>query len=57
MRSSSELFEGDVLAAASFLRSPSRAFNSKAPLEILDAVGDARAVIDLIGRLEHRIVV
>lgn len=57
LQSSVELFEGDVQAAAAFLRSPSRAFNSKAPLEMLDAGGDARAVIDLIGRLEHGIVV
>ena len=57
VQSSIELFEGDVLAAAAFLRSPSRAFNLKAPLEMLDARGDARAVIDLIGRLEHGIVV
>jgi putative toxin-antitoxin system antitoxin component (TIGR02293 family) len=52
-----ELFEGDVQAAAAFLRSPSSALNSKAPLEMLDAGGDAGAVIDLIGRLEHGIVV
>ncbi|MHC8378493.1 antitoxin Xre/MbcA/ParS toxin-binding domain-containing protein [Pseudomonas sp. MDT1-16] len=57
VQSSAELFEGDVQAAAAFLRSPSRAFNSKAPLEMLDAGGDAGAVIDLIGRLEHGIVV
>lgn len=57
VQSSVELFEGDVEAAATFLRSPSRAFNSKAPLEMLDAGGDASAVIDLIGRLEHGIVV
>ncbi|MGE8189005.1 antitoxin Xre/MbcA/ParS toxin-binding domain-containing protein [Pseudomonas sp. NPDC086278] len=57
VQSSVELFEGDVQAAAAFLRSPSRAFNSKAPLEMLDAGGDAGAIIDLIGRLEHGIVV
>ena len=57
VQSSVELFEGDVQAAAVFLRSPSCAFNSKAPLEMLNARGDARAVIDLIGRLEHGIAV
>ena len=57
VQSSVELFEGDVQAAAVFLRSPSRAFNSKAPLEMLDAGDDAGAVIGLIRRLEHGIVV
>ncbi|MGE8188351.1 antitoxin Xre/MbcA/ParS toxin-binding domain-containing protein [Pseudomonas sp. NPDC086278] len=57
VQSAVELFEGDVQAGAVFLCSPSRAFNSKAPLEMLNAGGDARAVIDLIGRLEHGIVV
>lgn len=39
VQSSVELFECDVQAAAAFLRSPSRAFNSKAPLEMLNAKG------------------
>jgi putative toxin-antitoxin system antitoxin component (TIGR02293 family) len=57
VQSSVELFEGDVQAAAAFLRSPSRAFNSKASLEMLDAGGDAGAIIDLIGGLEQGVVV
>ncbi|WP_150658062.1 antitoxin Xre/MbcA/ParS toxin-binding domain-containing protein [Pseudomonas fluorescens] len=52
---SCELFEGDVQAAATFLRSPARHFNSKTPLEMLITGGDSSAVIDLIGRLEHGI--
>ena len=50
-----ELFEGDVQAARIFLRSPSRGFNSKTPLEMLITGADSSAVIDLIGRLEHGI--
>lgn len=50
-----DLFEGDVQAAATFLRSPSRGFNLKSPLEMLLTGGNSSAVIDLIGRLEHDI--
>lgn len=56
LQAASELFGGDTQAAATFLRSPSRSFNSRAPSEMLDARGDASAVIDLIGRLEHGVI-
>lgn len=55
VQASCDLFEGDVQAAATFLRSPSRGFNSKSPLEMLLTGGNSSAVIDLIGRLEHGI--
>jgi putative toxin-antitoxin system antitoxin component (TIGR02293 family) len=35
VQASCDLFEGDVQSAATFLRSPSRGFNSKSPLEML----------------------
>lgn len=55
LQASCELFEGDVQAARSFLQSPLRCFNSKAPLEMLITEEGTSAVIDLIGRLEHGI--
>ena len=55
VQASCDLFEGDVQAAATFLRSSSWAFNSKSPLEMLLTGGNSSAVIDLIGRLEHGI--
>lgn len=56
VQASCDLFEGDIQAAVTVLRSPSPGFNSKAPLEMLDARGHTGAVIDLIGRLEHCVV-
>ena len=55
VQASCDLFEGDVQAAATFLRSPSRGFNSKSPLEMLLNGGNSSALIDLIGRIEHGI--
>lgn len=44
LQASCELFEGDVQAARSFLRSPLRCFNSKTPWEVLIAEEGASAV-------------
>ncbi|WP_162164407.1 antitoxin Xre/MbcA/ParS toxin-binding domain-containing protein [Pseudomonas corrugata] len=57
LQASYELFEGDVQAAGAFLRSPLRCFNSKAPLEMLITEEGASAVIDLIGQLEHGVLI
>ncbi|WP_150636656.1 antitoxin Xre/MbcA/ParS toxin-binding domain-containing protein [Pseudomonas fluorescens] len=57
LQASCQLFEGDVQTASRFLISPLRGLNSKTPLEILrKGGGEARAVIDLIGRLENGIL-
>jgi len=47
-----ELFEGNPLAAAAWLRGPAKALGSKTPLELARTEIGARAVEDLIGRLE-----
>ncbi len=48
-----ELFEGDVRAAVTWLKSPKKALGQKTPLDYLRSELGAREVEDLIGRLEH----
>jgi putative toxin-antitoxin system antitoxin component (TIGR02293 family) len=47
-----ELFEGDVRAARLWLRSPCKALGDREPLALSQSELGARAVEDLIGRLE-----
>jgi putative toxin-antitoxin system antitoxin component (TIGR02293 family) len=47
------LFEGDADAAREWLQSPCRGLGDETPLSILESEVGARAVEDLIGRLEH----
>lgn len=47
-----QLFEGDTTAALTWLRAPAKAMANQAPLEMADTEIGARAVEDLIGRLE-----
>ena len=46
------LFEGDAGAAAAWLRGPAKALGNRRPLELATTEQGARAVEDLIGRLE-----
>ncbi len=48
-----ELFDGDVLAAATWLTSPKKALANETPLEYSRHELGAREVENLIGRLEH----
>ena len=48
-----ELFEGDVVAARSWLRSSQPAFGGLTPFEMLKTEVGSREVEALIGRLEH----
>jgi putative toxin-antitoxin system antitoxin component (TIGR02293 family) len=47
------LFEGSSSAAAKWLQAPSQALGNVAPLTLAETEIGARAVEDLIGRLEH----
>src|SRR5437773_10126356 len=47
-----ELFEGDRSAALNWLRTPAKALGNEAPLILVATEIGARAVEDLIGRLE-----
>jgi len=48
-----ELFEGDIGAAANWLRAPKRALGGQSPLTYSGTELGAREVERLIGRLEH----
>jgi putative toxin-antitoxin system antitoxin component (TIGR02293 family) len=51
-----ELFEGDVLAVRNWMISPVRGLDGKAPMKMLGTRVESRAVLDLIGRLEHGVI-
>lgn len=48
-----ELFEGDVAGAVTWLTSPKKGLGNASPLDYARTEPGARAVEDLIGRLEH----
>lgn len=48
-----ELFDGDVVAASSWLRTPQRGLGRAVPLELAQTDAGSREVERLIGRLEH----
>jgi putative toxin-antitoxin system antitoxin component (TIGR02293 family) len=47
------LFEGDDVAAVNWLRTPNKALGNQSPLLLAESEVGARAVEDLIGRLEY----
>ncbi len=51
------LFEGDVAAAMTWLRAPERALDNHTPLDYVRTELGAREVENLIGKLEHGVVV
>lgn len=51
------LFEGDREAARQWMKSPVKGLGGKAPMEMLSIGIELDAVLDMIGRLEHGIVV
>lgn len=51
------LFEGDQKAACQWLKEPASALGGSAPLDYLDTEAGADAVHDLIGQLEHGVVI
>lgn len=51
-----ELFEWDVMAVRNWMTSPVRGLDGKAPMEMLSTRVESRAVLDLIGRLEHGVI-
>lgn len=48
-----DLFEGDMNAAALWLKQPVRGLGEQPPLSMLITSAQTQAVLDLIGRLEH----
>lgn len=51
-----QLFEGDTEAARKWFTEPARALRGDTPLQHLDTEAGATEVRDLIGRLEHGVV-
>jgi putative toxin-antitoxin system antitoxin component (TIGR02293 family) len=47
------LFDGDAAGARAWLQSPTKALGNQTPLATVETEVGARAVEDLIGRLEH----
>ena len=47
------LFEGDKKAAKNWLKKPVHGLGNKLPLEMLSTSAETKAVLNLIGRLEH----
>lgn len=52
-----DLFEGDVIAARRWLRTPQRGLGGEVPQEFASTEVGAREVEDLIGRLQHGVFV
>ncbi len=50
------LFEGDAAAAQLWLNQPVKGLGDRRPLDMLATSAETRAVLDLIGRLEHGVV-
>ena len=48
-----DLYDGDTVAARSWLMKPARALDGQAPLDLAETESGAREVENLIGRLEH----
>lgn len=55
-RAAIELFEGDLMAARRWLKTPAKALGGHTPLEHIDNEAGADDVENLIGRLEHGIL-
>lgn len=56
-RAALQLFEGDREAARRWLEEPAKALGGNSPLEHIDTEAGADEVRDLIGRLEHGVIV
>ena len=51
------LFEGDIDKAKGWLQKPARALGHSCPIELLSTPAGVEAVLDLIGKIEHGIVI
>ncbi len=51
-----QLFDGDVLTALQWLKSPSRALGDESPIRMLSTPPGIEAVMDLIGRIEYGVI-
>jgi putative toxin-antitoxin system antitoxin component (TIGR02293 family) len=57
LSAATDLFEGDLESAISWLKAPAKGLGGKRPLEMMSTSAESEAVMDLIGRLEHGVFV
>lgn len=57
MEAAIALFEGDVDKAKGWLQKPARALGHHCPIDMLSTPAGVEAVLDLIGQIEHGIVI
>lgn len=53
LNAATELFEGSIDEANQWLKTPTRGLGGRKPIEMLATAAESKAVLDLIGRLEH----
>lgn len=56
-RQALELFEGNEAAARKWLFRPTQSLNGRCPIQMISTTTQAAVVLDLIGALEHGVVV
>ncbi len=52
-----ELFDGDIIRGRRWLSTPAPGLGGRRPIEMLGTTAEHQSVLDLIGRLEHGVVV
>ncbi|MCE7510403.1 MULTISPECIES: antitoxin Xre/MbcA/ParS toxin-binding domain-containing protein [Alloalcanivorax] len=57
LKAATDLFEGDKARARQWLLNPVRGLGGRCPVEMIATSAEAEAVLNLIGRLEHGVVV
>lgn len=57
LSAAAELFEGDTVAAYRWLTRPAKGLGGELPINMLATSDQSNAVLDLIGKLEHGVVV
>lgn len=53
LKAATDLFEGDVETAKTWLKTPVRGLGNRKPVDMLATSAETEAVMELIGRLEH----
>ena len=53
LKAATDLFEGDIKTARTWLRKPARGLGNRKPVNMLATSAETEAVMELIGRLEH----
>ncbi|MFS1436226.1 MULTISPECIES: antitoxin Xre-like helix-turn-helix domain-containing protein [Vibrio] len=48
-----DLFEGDVIAACEWMKSPVVGLGNRRPIDMVSTTAESEGVLNLIGRLEH----